>query len=119
MLSAHNGELISKNLFIDRADRINSSGGGRFIIIIISYVQSIGSMAQTHCSNRPENLFTSRLRRGNLTLIFLIAAHSNHFSSCSVNFSHAARFSETISRCAGVCFCYFLSLSLKWSGTFL
>jgi len=53
--------------------------------------------AQTHCSNRPENLFTSRLRGGNLTLIFLIAAHSNHFSSCSIHFSHAARFSETIS----------------------
>jgi hypothetical protein len=40
MLSAHNGELISKNLFIDRADRINSSGGGRFIIIIITCSRS-------------------------------------------------------------------------------
>jgi hypothetical protein len=119
MLSAHNGELISKNLFIDRADRINSSGGGRFIIIIISYVQSIGSMAQTHCSNRPENLFTSRLRRGNLTLIFLIAAHSNHFSSCSVNFSHARLVSQKQYQGVQVFAFVIFSRSLKWSGTFL
>jgi hypothetical protein len=58
MLSAHNGELISKNLFIDRADRINSSDGGRFIIIIISYVQSIGSMARRHIARIVQKIYS-------------------------------------------------------------
>lgn len=94
MLSAHNGELISKNLFIDRADRINGSGGGRFIIIIISYVQSIGRYICMADALLESSRKFIHQRGGNLTLIFLIAAHFNHFTKAArgINFSHAARF---------------------------
>jgi hypothetical protein len=47
------------------------------------------AQADTLLESSRKFIHRSRLRGGNLTLIFLIAAHSNHFSSCSMHFSRA------------------------------